>query len=125
MVEKDYRPSEVLPQIAQVHVDVPGLMPDIINAKGEMLKQSNLGEKLPFIHDTLEGIEPKEHKTFYQKIIEDIHSGKKSAIYTITGIGVLTFFVATVAGFEFGIRHGKDLRHLDSLLQPFKHNTRE
>lgn len=50
----------------------------------------------------------KDAKWFIE-LIKDVKAGKKTALVE-AGAGILTFFVAAAAGYEFGIRKGEDLR---------------
>ncbi len=55
-------------------------------------------------------------KPWYRILLSDVRKHKKSAIFVTTFGGVI-IFVAGVAGFEFGVRDGRDLRILPKLLK--------
>lgn len=95
--------------IAQIRVDVPGVRPEIRDVNGQVVCPTNL-----------EGLAKVARETFQQKpwfgpLLRDVRQGKKSAIF-VTVLGGITIFAATAAGFEFGIRHGQDLKHLPKIL---------
>lgn len=46
---------------------------------------------------------------WFKDLIKDVKAGKKTALIE-AGAGVLMFFVAVGAGYEFGVRKGIDLR---------------
>lgn len=102
-------------QIAQTDVLVPGLKPDVrADVNGPIVKASNLEGLTDKVRDTL------DEKPWYKHLLTDVLEGKKSAVFIVSSIGVLTIFAATAAGVEFGIRHGRDLRELQNLLHPKK-----
>ena len=101
--------AEIL--IAQLEVEVPGLKHEVRDSKDDttIIRPSNLEELGGKVMSIL------EKKPWYKPLLEDLHQGKKSAIFTVA-FGGLTIFVATAAGFEFGFRHGRDLRHLSEII---------
>lgn len=104
-------------QIAQMHVEIPGLMDDVMN-KGSVVKKSNLESKLPEIARRLLSSEGSSEKSPFEKIIDDVREGKKTAVWAIGGIGVLTLTVGIA--YEFGVRHGKDIHGLYEKLIPHR-----
>lgn len=83
----------------EIRVEIPGLMPPAEDRPG------NLEQKLPAIQEEL------ERREGLDTLFADVRAHKKSAIFW-TVAGGLVIFVATAAGFEFGIRHGQDLKVL-------------
>lgn len=103
MIEKD-----VL--IAQIDVSIPGLRPDIRDSNGIIIKSNNLTDLASEARIIF------ADKPWYRPLLNDVRRHKKSAIF-LAALGGITIFVATAAGFEFGIRHGQDLRHLPKILR--------
>lgn len=96
--------------LAQAGVDIPGLRPEIRGSDGRITRPSNLtdlAEQAKEVFIT---------KPWYRLLLRDVRQGKKSAVF-ITVLGGITIFAATAAGFEFGIRHGQDLRNLPRILK--------
>lgn len=65
--------------------------------------------------DIISAIRSEKKVRLFGRIRRALESGDIQGIYTVTA-GMLTIFVAA-AGFEFGIRHGKDIRHLEDILR--------
>lgn len=107
-IERSRYEPEVL--IGQLNLEVPGLKPEIRTDDGKVICQSNLDELMDKTDEAL------NKKPWYKPLLRDVLEDKKSAVFIVSSIGVLTIFAATVAGFEFGIRHGKDLKHLSEML---------
>lgn len=96
--------------IAEIGVEVPGLKPDVRSSTDDkIIRPSNLDTLAEKVDEIL------SNKPWYRLLLDDVSQSKKSAIFTIA-LGTLTIFVATAAGFEFGIRHGQDLKHLPKIL---------
>jgi hypothetical protein len=83
---------------------VPGLRPDAFHREGGFTA-GNFDELRPQVMEAL-----NRHSGF-KALVKDIKEHKKSAII-ITSVGSLTLLVAAVAGYEFGIRHGRDVQQL-------------
>lgn len=107
-------------QVGQVNIEISGLQDQILSKKGEVLVAGNLEEKLPQMASSLLSSEGSEHKTVFERLVHDVRDGKKSAVWTIVGIGGFTIFAATVAGYEFGIRNGRDIHKLYEKLVPHR-----
>jgi hypothetical protein len=45
-----------------------------------------------------------------------VRKGRKSAIFTI-GVGSIIIFSAAAAGFEFGVRYGRDIKELGRIIR--------
>lgn len=107
----------VYPEIllAQTSLSVPGLMPPTYDIGGKIKTGDNLQEKLSEIDTLIAG----EDHSWYQRLVNDVMSSRKSAIFKIA-VGSIIVFAATGAGFEFGIRHGRDIRELHGLVEKFR-----
>ncbi|OGH10670.1 MAG: hypothetical protein A2857_01970 [Candidatus Levybacteria bacterium RIFCSPHIGHO2_01_FULL_36_15] len=71
--------------------------------------------------DTINTIKDElgKHKEWFSKLMKDIKHDKKTGIF-VAGTGSLVVFIAAGAGFEFGIRGGRDLKELPGLLKKTK-----
>lgn len=96
--------------IAQVGVEVMGLKPETYDRNGNISHPDNLADLAKETQEIF------AKKPWFQPLLEDVLQHKKSAVF-ITAAGLITIFVATAAGFEFGIRHGRDLRDLQEILR--------
>lgn len=63
--------------------------------------------------------EAKKNRTWFQNMVGDVKEGRRSVVWVPTA-GAIIFFTAAVAGYEFGIRHAKDIRELAHLAGEFK-----
>jgi hypothetical protein len=93
----------------QSKVEVPGLMPPVLTPEGKVKQPDNLAEKAEEIKRIA------DEKPWLKSLISDVRQGKKSAIFTV-GVGSIIIFSAVV-GFEFGLRHGKDIRELSRIIR--------
>lgn len=112
MIEVESQIESSVPDVpvGQLEVSIPGLRPEIRNLDGRVISPNNLG-------DLAEGARAIfDEKPWYRPLLKEIRQHKKSAIF-VAVLGGITIFVATAAGFEFGIRHGQDLRHLPKILR--------
>lgn len=114
--EQNSQEKQGILTVGQVHIEVPGLKPDTLDNKGRVIKPGNLSERVDVIH-----------KTFFEKpwlrgLMSSVRNEEKSAVFYITAGGIV-IFVAGVAGFEFGVRHAKDLGILPKLLKRGKKKT--
>lgn len=91
-------------------VDIPGLRPAVYDSEGKVIEPDNLGDL------TEEARAIFDEKPWYRTLLAEVRQHQKSAIF-VTVLGGITIFVATAAGFEFGLRHGQDLRHLPRILR--------
>jgi len=105
------------PLIAQMQVDVPGLMPETKTTAG-IQTNSTLERSLPTIAGQLLSREGSTEKTPFEKVIDDVRSGKKNAVWAVAGVGAITITVAVA--YELGVRHGKDIRELYEKLLPHR-----
>lgn len=97
--------------IAQAHIEVAGLQPDVHDIQtGEVIKKGNFDEKLPEVHEAISS------KLWFYKLLDDVHSGKKSAVVKLA-LGAIVVTAAIGSGYEFGIRHGKDIREFSHLVK--------
>lgn len=96
--------------IGRVDVDVPGLKPDLRDGNGKVRKPSNL------LDLSEEANKIFSEKPWYRALLTDVRKHRKSAIF-ITSLGSIAIFVAGAAGFEFGVRHGRDLNVLPKILK--------
>lgn len=96
--------------LAQTTVDIPGFKPDIRGFDGKINIKGNLGE----LSGEIQGI--LFQRSFYRKLLQSVRQDRRSAIFYGV-IGGISIVAATAVGFEFGIRHGQDLRILPKLLK--------
>lgn len=96
--------------IAQRDVEIPGLRPEIRDSNGQIIEATNLGDLAN------EAKKIFDEKPWYRSLLTEVRQHKKSAIF-ITTLGGISIFVAAAAGFEFGVRHSQDLRHLPKILR--------
>src|SRR4051812_41187611 len=113
--------SEREVQIAQTEINIPGLKPDKVyppifnNKSGKIMREgytqeANLSEKSQEIRDEI------KKRPWLRNLWRDIRAGKKSAIVTVV-LGGLVITTAAGAEFEFGIRHGRDIKEIRNLLK--------
>jgi hypothetical protein len=93
----------------QSKVEVPGLMPPVLTPEGKVKQPDNLAEKAEEIKRIA------DEKPWLKTLISDVRKGRKSAIFTI-GVGSIIIFSAA-AGFEFGVRHGRDIKELGRIIR--------
>lgn len=120
------RPESFLP--VEAVIDVEGLMPATME---KVLKLTWRGNQPEFqveeereIPDNLDDRLPRvaeeiEKRPWILQLIQDVHDGKKSAIFKVS-LGALVVFAALGSGFEFGIRGGRDIRELHSRLRALR-----
>ena len=97
--------------IAEARIPVTGLQPPVHDTKrGEVIKEGNLTNRLPELNDAI------DKRPWFRQLLKDVRAGKKSAVVT-TALGGIVITAAIGAGFEFGIRHGQDLREFSKLLR--------
>ncbi|MBI4039060.1 hypothetical protein HY384_03830 [Candidatus Daviesbacteria bacterium] len=93
-------------------IPVSGLRPPVLNGNGEIavdgrtnqFLEGNLEDKMPEIAEI---IAKRYH--WVSRLAEEVRQHKKSAI-VVAALGGLTILSAVGAGFEFGVRHGEDIR---------------
>ncbi len=85
-------------------VVVPRLRPDVFDPRKGFIS-GNFDSLMPQVLEAL------KKRPGFEALVKDIKEHKKSAII-VTSVGGLTLLVATIAGYEFGIRHGRDIRQL-------------
>ena len=96
--------------IGRVDVDVPGLKPDQRDSNGRVKIPNNLFDL------SREASKIFSEKPWYRDLLTDVRKHRKSAVF-ITSLGSIAIFVAGAAGFEFGVRHGRDLNVLPKILK--------
>lgn len=108
------------PLIGEIEFAVPGLDPGLVGEGGQVLRESNLAD--PKIQKIIENTlkEPR-----YQGFVSGILMGERAAFAIFKKHRVLTLVVipvgtaaATVVAYEFGLRHGKDVRKVIDFLKP-------
>lgn len=107
---------------AQTQIQIPGLMPAAIDHDGEERVPSNfdhirdtIGEVL-LATERMKTGEIREKFGWIHQLADEVREHKKTAIFTIS-LGAITILAASVAGAEFGVRHGKDIGYLDEIMQ--------
>lgn len=99
--------------LAQRDVGITGLRPDTRDSNGKIIEPNNLTDLAEEARAIFAEI------PWYRSLLREVRQNKKSAIF-IAALGGITIFVAGTAGFEFGVRHGQDLRHLPRILRKKK-----
>lgn len=112
MIELEGQIESSVPDVpvGQLDVSLPGLIQEIRNTNDQVIEPSNLGD----LAEEAKAIFAQ--KSWYRSLLRDVRQHKKSAIFVVA-MGGIIIFVATAAGFEFGVRHGQDLRHLPKILR--------
>lgn len=100
-------PSDI--PVGQIDVNIPPLRPDAIDTHGKIIRPSNLLAHARMARESI------LNTSWYGPVMKAVREHKKDAIF-VTGLGVITIFVAG-AGFEFGVRHGRDIRILQKMLK--------
>ncbi|MBI2074646.1 MAG: hypothetical protein HYT83_02275 [Candidatus Levybacteria bacterium] len=77
----------------------------------------NLGEKLVEVEQVV------AEKPWLRKLLEDVVNGERSAVFIVT-LGALVITTAVGAGYEFGVRGGRDLKELHYRLKEFTDKRR-
>lgn len=111
------RHIENSPYVGEVVVPFPGLRPETTHSKtGEVITPSNIDSEE--MKEQLKEIFDKNSKRgkWLREMRRDIREGKRSVVY-LEELGALTFLVAAGVAFEFGVRHGKDIKILTSKLR--------
>lgn len=98
------------PPVGRLEVNIPRLKPDSVSAEGKIIRPGNLFKM------TAETNEELAKKPWYKTLLSDVRKHRKSAVF-ITSLGSIAIFVAGAAGFEFGVRHGRDLKILPKILK--------
>ena len=96
---------------------MPGLRPDLHSPTDEVIRHSNLEDKLEDVAQALRS------RPWLGKLIRDLNSGRKTAVVT-TSLGALVVTVAVGAGLELGVRHGQDLREITRLVHNWRRRAR-
>ena len=104
-------------EIAQVVIPVPGLRPELHSTTDEVIRQSNLEDKLEEVAEAMRS------RPWLGRLVRDVQAGRKTAVVT-TSLGALVVTVAVGAGLELGVRHGKDLRELSRLVHNWQERAR-
>jgi hypothetical protein len=95
--------------IVQSVIPIPGLKPELRDARSSIVRESNLTDKLEELDEAVEA------RPWLRQLIHDVADNKKTSIVTIS-LGALVITTALGAGVELGIRHGRDLRELGALV---------
>ncbi len=106
-------------RVGRIDLYVSDLDAEVIGRDGKILKPSNLSE--PNIQEKIRNLlESPQYKGF----VEGIESGEKMAFAAFKAHRILSIFVisvgvtAAVAAYEFGIRHGEDVRKVINIFKP-------
>lgn len=91
--------------VASEEIIIPGLHPDAGNPDSKTFHPSNLDDLMP---DVAQALGKRE---WFGKLAQDVLDNKKSAVF-VTLVGGIVIFAAAGVGYEFGLRKGKDIRHL-------------
>ena len=90
-------------EIAQAVIPVPGLRPALHSTHDEIVRESNLEDKLDEVAEAMRS------RPWLGRLIRDVKAGRKTAVVT-TSLAALVVTVAVGTGLELGLRHGQDLR---------------
>jgi hypothetical protein len=104
--------------IVQSVIPIPGLRPELHSLKDEVIRESNLPEKLDEVSEAIAA------RPWLSRLIRDDHAGRRTAVVT-TSLGALVVTAAVGAGLELGLRHGKDLRELSRLVKGWRKRSRK
>ena len=96
--------------IVRVDIDIPGLKPEQRDSSGKIRIPNNLPSLSVVTRKVL------SEKPWFGDLLRSVRQHEKSAIF-VTSLGGIAIFVAGVAGFEFGVRHGQDLQLLPKHLK--------
>lgn len=112
MIEVESQIESSVPDVpvGQLDVSITGLRAEIRDTNGKIIEPGNLldlAEEARAIFDEI---------PWYRSLLSAVRQHKKSAVFVAAAGGII-IFVATAAGFEFGVRHGQDLRHLPRILR--------
>lgn len=109
-----------IPSVGQVDFAVSGLRAeDAIGRNGEVEISSNLAD--PLIQERIEGVLSQER---YRRLVEGIKSGEMLAFASfrqhmrISLVVISASALAAAAAYEFGVRHGRDVREIIDFLKP-------
>lgn len=96
-------------------MEVQGLRADIFDENGNKVVESNLQDP-KILAKTKEAL---TKAPWYKSLLEEVKANKKRVLI-VTTLGGISLFVA---GFEFGVRGGKDIK--DFLVLFKKHRTKK
>jgi len=115
--------------VGEVHIPVPGLIPETVvdDRSGEEKKTGNFQD--PRIQSAIGEILSKPR---YEALVNGIKSGTKMAFSTFSfaknengerqmGLKITVITIGTLtaaAAYEFGIRHGQDVREVLNIFKP-------
>jgi hypothetical protein len=90
-------------------VTVGGIYPELGEEGQKGYRPSNVFDEKVFPRVA----EALKNREWFGKLAQDVLDNKKSAVFVVMVSGIV-IFAAAGAGYEFGIRKGKDIRHLVS-----------
>jgi len=93
----------VIPVVSE-NIPMGGIKPDMV-LRDDTIVEGNFHEKKDLILQEL-----NKHPWF-MTLAEDVRTNRKSAIL-VTFVGGVAIIAAAAAGYEFGIRHGRDIKQL-------------
>ena len=105
-------------EIVQSVIPIPGLRPELHSLKDEVIRESNLPEKLEEVAAAMAA------RPWISRLLRDVRAGRRTAVVT-TSLGALVVTAAVGAGLELGVRHGKDLSELSHLVQAWRKRARK
>lgn len=111
------RESLVLP--VQSIIDVPGLRPPVLDRNGKIAVDTKTGQALSGnIDSKLSAIEKsvREEHGWFPHLVQAVRNNRRSAI-VVVATGSLMILSAVGTGYEFGVRHGEDIRKFYTRLQ--------
>lgn len=106
-------------------LSIPGLRPGSVDSRVRLV----IGGSLPqwevekrMVPDNLNEQIDKvavaiAERPWIDDLIKDIEGGRRSAVYKVS-LGAIVILVAGVAGYEFGIREGRDFHNLYERVKP-------
>jgi hypothetical protein len=104
--------------IVQSVIPIPGLRPELHSAKDELIRESNLSDKLDEVSEAMAA------RPWLSRLVRDVQAGRRTAVVT-TSLGALVVTVAVGAGLELGVRHGQDLREISRLVQTWRKRAKK
>ncbi|HEY1294325.1 MAG TPA: hypothetical protein VGJ60_14710 [Chloroflexota bacterium] len=103
--------------IVQSVIPIPGLRPELRNSQNAVVRESNLTDKLDELDEAVQS------RPWLRQLLREVAENKKTSIVTLS-LGALVVTTAIGAGIELGIRQGRDLREIGTLLDGLSRRKR-
>ena len=93
----------IMPVVSE-RIPMGGIRPDMVGPDNTV-REGNFNDKRTLI------LEELNKRPWFRALAEDVQANRKSAIL-VTFVGGVMIIAVAAAGYEFGIRHGRDIRQL-------------